>query len=57
MHLGSEVGMSWNRWDPRVATLALLACQSGGARTAANTELNGYLSDYAPLYQRLNHWT
>ncbi|MDF3053530.1 MAG: peptidase, partial [Geminicoccaceae bacterium] len=47
--------MSWNRWGPRVATLALLACQSGGARTAANTELDGYLSDYAQQYQRLSH--
>ncbi len=47
--------MSWNRWSPRLAALALLACQSGGTRTAAHAELDGYLSDYAQQYQRLSY--
>ncbi len=47
--------MSWSRWGPRLAALALLACHSGGARTAANAELDGYLSEYARQYQRLSY--
>ena len=33
--------------------LLLLACQSGGARSAANVELDTDLSDYGKEYQRL----
>ena len=33
--------------------LLLLACQSSGARSAGNVELDTYLSDYGKEYQRL----
>ena len=47
--------MSWMRWGPRLAALALLACQSGEARTSANAELESYLAQYAREYQRLGY--
>ncbi len=39
---------------PFLALLVLLACQSGAARPAANSELDAYLARYGMEYQRLN---
>ena len=47
--------MSWNRWGARLAVLGILGCQSDGAGTAANAEVDGYLSNYAQQYQRLSY--
>lgn len=38
-----------------LAVLGLLACQSGGARSAGNAELDAYLLEYGKQYQRLGY--